>query len=103
MDSLGKEALIMHAMPAEEMNALPYFQTTDALMPSKTICNNLFVPNNTQFSAYFLIEYQHQLFQIGLFENGKLVEGKQFLLDVNIQLIDVTIITKGIAFQQLKP
>ena len=102
LDSLGNEALIIRAMSLEEMNAMPYFQTTDALISSKAISKNLFIPDNTQFSGYFLVEYQHQLFQLGLFEKGKLVEGKQCLLDENMQLIDALKITKGIAIQQLK-
>jgi hypothetical protein len=89
-------------MTLEEMNAMTYFQTTDAMLPSKAVTNTLFMPENTQFSGYFLVEYQHQLFQLGLFEKGKLVEGKQCLLDENMQLIDAIIITKGVAIQQLK-
>jgi hypothetical protein len=102
MDSLGNEELIIRAMTLEEMNAMTYFQTTDAMLPSKAVTNTLFMPENTQFSGYFLVEYQHQLFQLGLFEKGKLVEGKQCLLDENMQLIDAIIITKGVAIQQLK-
>lgn len=102
MDSLGNEELIIRAMTLEEMNALSYFQTTDAMLPSKSVTNPLFSPENNKFSGYFLLEYQHQLFQLGLFENGRLVEGKQCLLDENMQLIDAIIITKGVAIQQLK-
>lgn len=92
-----QESILVVAMDSISLTELPYFEITTSFIKKNevgsVVSGNLI---NQPLNGFYLIDYNHTTFQMGLFKNGKLWNGKECILDENMNLISARLFLKGV-------